>query len=211
MHVNQNLLSASLLIGMGVLGCSQPRFTYYVPPGISMQKFETIAIDPRTDYAFIIEGQRQLRDPEVQSLVLAELQAKGYRLAPPDQADLWVNAVLLIRAHQPSAGYSGGHGSHGGGAGSGHGGMGHGGHSSGLDVGSLGGGSGHSGRSHVTVLVQLVTRPSLDRVWFGTGIIAPAKDASGHHGHQPLPDTVKRLLDPLQARSTENRGVVADR
>lgn len=109
--MNRNVLSASLLIGMGALGCSQPQFTYYVPPGISVQKFETIAIDPRTDYAFIIEGKRQIKDPEVQNLVLAELQAKGYRLAPPDQADLWVNAVLLIKAFQSNAGSSGGHGS----------------------------------------------------------------------------------------------------
>jgi len=210
MHMKRILLSTSLLIGLGPLGCSKPQFTYYVPPGTSVQKFETIAIDPRTDYAFIIEGKRQLRDLEVQGLVLAELQAKGYRLAPPDQADLWVNVVLLIKAFQSNAGYSGGHGSHGGGASSGHGGMGHGGHSSGLDASSHGDGSSHSGSSDTTVLVQLVTRPSLERIWFGTGVVKPTKDASGHHGDQPLSDTVKRLLDPLQARSVANRETAMD-
>lgn len=206
----RNLLSASLLIGLGAIGCSKPQFTYYVPPGTSVQKFETIAIDPRTDYAFIVEGHRQLRDLEVESLVLAELQAKGYRLAPPDQADLWVNAVLLIRTHQSNAGYSSGHGSHGGGAGSGHGGMGHGGHASGPDVSTPGSGSSHSGGSDTTVLVQMVTRPSLERIWFGTGVVKPTKDASGHHGEQLLLGTVKRLLEPLLARSASGQKVAVE-
>lgn len=175
-----------------------------------MQKFETIAIDPRTDYTFIIEGKRPLRNPEVEGLVLGELQAKGYSLVPPDKADLWVNAVLLIQAYQSNAGYSNDHGSHGGGAGSGHGGMGHGGHSSGLDVGSHGGGPSHSGGADMTVLVQMVTRPSLERVWFGTGIIAPAKEASGRQSHHSISDTVKRLLGPLQARTTASREIARD-
>lgn len=201
--MNLNLFGAMFLIGIVASGCSKPRFSYDVPLGASVAKFETIALDPRTDYAFIFEGKRQFRDPEVQDLVLAELQARGYRLAPPDQADLWVNAVLLISAPQSNAGYGS---SHGGGTGSGHGGMSHGGHASGLDAASHGSGSGHSGHGDTTVLVQLVTRPSLERVWYGTGVVAPAKDASGHHGQQPLPDTVKRLLEPLQARTTANRG-----
>jgi len=198
--VNRNLLSASFLIAMAALGCSQPQFTYYVPPGVSVQKFETIAVDPRTDYAFIIEGMRQIKDPEVQNLVLAELQSKGYHLAPPDQADLWVNAILLVKSFRSNAGSPGGHGSHGGASG-GHGSMGHGGHSSAPDFGSHGEGSSHSASSDTTVLVQLVARPSLEKVWFGTGVIKPEKGASAHHGVQPLPSTVKRLIEPLQARN----------
>lgn len=200
--MNRNLLGALLLIGLGVIGCSKPLFIYDVPPGTSALKFETVALDPRTDRIFLIEGKRQLRDLEVQSLVLAELQAKGYRLVAPDQADLWVNALLLINSHVFSKEYSGSHGnSHGGGSGLGHGGMGHGGHSGGSDAdGDHGGSATHSGGSDMAVLVELVARVSLERVWAGTGEVAPSKGASGHHEHQPLSGTVGHLLESLQAR-----------
>lgn len=199
--MNRNL-GALLLIGLGALGCSKPQFIYDVPPGTSVQKFKTVALDPRTDRIFILEGKRQLRDPEVQSLVLAELQAKGYRLATPGEADLWVNALLLINAPGFSTGYSESHGdSHGGGSGLGHGGMGHGGHSVGAGAeGDHGGSAAHSGGSDMAVLVDLVARISLERVWAGTGEVAPSKDTSGHHEHLPLSDTVRRLLAPLKTR-----------
>ena len=210
--MTQNTLAALLLIGLGALGCSRPQFTYDVPSGIIPQKFKTIAIDPRTDRIFLIEGKRQLRDPEIQSLVRAGLQAKGYRLVAPDQADLWVNALLLISSPRFNKENSESHGnSHGGGSGLGHSAMGHGRYSGGSDSeGGHAGSTAHSGGSDMAVLVELVARISLERVWAGTGEVALSKDASGHHNHPPLSDTVGHLLEPLQARPSSDHGMRGD-
>lgn len=198
--MNRILLGAFfLLVG---LGCGRPQFTYDVPVGAPGRQYETVALDPRSDYIFILEGRRQLRDPEVQGLVLSELQAKGFRLVPPEQADLWVNALLLIQDSRLDGGPSANYGSsHGGGFGQGRGG-GHGTHSSAAEAeGGHGSGASHSGGGGLAVLTELVARSSLERVWFGIGDVVPSPGDTGHHGNPPLPGTVKRLLEPLPART----------
>lgn len=204
--VRHHLVVLMLLV-LSALGCAKPLFTYDVPADASLQSYSTIAIDPRTDRLFLTKGKRPLNDPETKSLVLSELQAKGYRLAPAEQADLWVGALLFMESHEPShMEISGPGSSHGGG----HGSMGHGGHTG----GSAGDGGHASGEAHskgagLSVLVELIARSSLERVWAGMGDLAlsakePKSHGSGHdQGHALLESTVKQLLEPLPGKPSQ--------
>ena len=195
-----------IVLGLSTLGCAKPQFVYDTPPGTSAQKYGTIALDPRMDRLFLIKGKRQLNDPETKDLVLAELQSKGYRLVPPDQAELWVGAYLFMESREPSHTESPGGGGHS--SGGGHGGMNHGGHSAVSDWGSShSDGESHSKGSGLSLLVELIARPTQERVWAGSGDLVSSEQAPVHHnpavenqGHTQLENTLKRLLVPLPAR-----------
>ena len=199
-----------IVLGLSTLGCAKPHFVYDTPPGTLAQKYGTIALDPRMDRLFLIKGKRQLNDPETKDLVFAELQSKGYRLVPPDQAELWVGAYLFMESREQSHTESPGGGGHT--SGGGHGGMNHGGHSAAIDGGtSHSGGESHSKGSGLSLLVELIARPTLERVWAGTGDLVSSEKAAHDHNpatedraHTILKNTVKRLLEPLDGyRSDE--------
>ena len=89
----------------------------------------------------------------------------------------------------------------------GHVGMNHGGHSSGSEGGSDPSVSpSHASGGGISVLVELVARPTLERVWFGTGDLIPSKHAAEGHGSALLEGTVKRLLEPLPGEPMMGKG-----
>lgn len=198
--MNRGFPGAAVLMIAGLgLACGQPQFRYDTPPHPGLRGSAKIALDPRTDYLYLLEGKRQVRDPEVQRQVLAELQAKGYRMVPPAEADLWVTAFLFISAGRPRTGAPAPSRGSGGG---------HGGHAAGFEgFGGHGDGASHGTGSEMDVLVELLARPSMERAWFGMGEVRALQKGPEHPKDSPLGDTVKRLLDPFpsptRARAAE--------
>jgi hypothetical protein len=153
--------------------------------------------------------------PEIQSQVMAAIEAKGYRFVPSDQAELWLDVVTLAAGstrHGNSAGNSGGRGgagggrsgrgSHGGGMEGGKGGMGgmggrnqqEGGETPSRDV-SAGGGD-------LMIVVELVERTSTEMVW--TGVLElpmPKSNPKSQPSSKGRIETeVDHLLGPLPVR-----------
>ena len=86
------------LAGALVMGCAshQPRCRYEIPSGVFMQRFRTVAMDPRLRRPW--DHQQPVNPQECKELVVRELQTKGYRLVPAEAADLWVSVLALTPA-----------------------------------------------------------------------------------------------------------------
>jgi hypothetical protein len=110
-----------MLLGMLALGCAKgPSFSYDMPPDAALGRYRTVALDPRRDVLAPALGKRPVDPRAFQGLVKAALEAKGYRVVPPDAAELWVEVFVLApepgegRAAGAGAGRKGGRGKRGG-------------------------------------------------------------------------------------------------
>jgi hypothetical protein len=177
------------------LGCSkQPTLSYSARPNTPIERFRDVALDPREDLIIAVEGMRPVGGTEIKAQVIAELQAKGYRVVPSDQAELWVDVWTLtpggLEHMRPMSGY-------------------------GRQSKSLhaGGGSvpfegdnrprGNTTASKLMVIVQLVERSSTDMVWSGTldlPLPKPNPKDPGNATHELITDQVKQLLGLIPAR-----------
>jgi hypothetical protein len=184
------------------LACAKPRFTYAVSPSFPLAAYRTVALDPRTDRVFVRDGYRPLDPALHRRAVLAELAAKRYQPAPPEEADLWLNIVVLMRAspermrERPAKGGGSRDGSGGSHRGGGRGG---GAHPGGVeDDGPRGAGMGSPGR--VLVIVQLRDRKTGLTVWQGEAETGAGERTPG--GAPPsLEADLHQLLLPLAART----------
>ena len=91
------LLGGLVLLGGLQMACTQrPTFTYQRTPGVAFEDLRRFALDPRRDLAWILEGQRTVPAPDYRAAAIRELQAKGFRLVEPDQADLWLEVIVAV-------------------------------------------------------------------------------------------------------------------
>lgn len=183
------------LLGLGA--CSRPAFEYVVQADLAKWPDKTVALDPRADVVYILEGKRPVDADAHRKAVMADLETRGFRLVPPGQASLWVDVWSLIPASAErgseaatrSKGEGGGHGKSGGRGGE----------------GSHRGGSGmaldapRSGNLDLTLVVQFLERENLRLVWRGTGTLT-LKERIRPDGTLSPEAEVRRLLEPLPAR-----------
>jgi hypothetical protein len=156
-----------------------------------------MAPDPRKDLILIREGLRPLDPGLHRKAVLAELEARNYRSAPPAEADLWVAVYVLAEA--PPEGRGGdsakakhregtGEGQRGGGRG------GRGGREAGTPREAMAG-----PRGKLTVIVQLQDRKTELPVWQGEANLDP-KDRAADGGPITIEEAMRQLLQPLPVR-----------
>lgn len=87
-------LALCLLACTLAAGCTRrPLYAYEGQEDVSLAQFREIALDPREDMLVIEEGRRPVDATYYKALVMRELQAMGYRTAPPDRAKLWVQVL----------------------------------------------------------------------------------------------------------------------
>jgi hypothetical protein len=190
-----------MFLGLLALGCAKgPRFSYDVPPGVALERYHTVALDPRRDIMVPATGKRSVDPREFKGLVTAALEAKGFRVVPPEEADLWVDVFVLApgqgegRAGVEGAGRKGGRGKRGalGESGS----------------GVRGGGStppgGHGpsgelplGSQELSVVVELLERKDVRMVWLGVLELPRPKKGADQVSAFSREQNVQRLLSPL--------------
>ncbi len=192
------LLGGLVLLGGLQMACTQrPTFTYQRTPGVAFEDLRRFALDPRRDLAWILEGQRTVPAPDYRAAAIRELQAKGFRLVEPDQADLWLEVIVAVpeRSREGAPGDSGGkkgHGKRGGGMG----GEGRG------PEGARGAGNRSepgfqaSPGGEATVIVKLLARSDQRALWSGSGLF-PAADKGAPKGPQDTAEgRIQQLLTP---------------
>ena len=195
-------LGGLLLLGGLQMACTQgPTFAYERTPEVEFENLRRFALDPRRDLVRIIEGQRTVPAPDYGAAAVRELQAKGFRLVEPEQADLWLDVIVAVpeRSREGAPGDSGGkkgHGKRGGGSGGGMGGEGRG------PEGARGAGSrpeagyGASPGGETTVIVKLLARTDQRTLWSGSGLF-PAAGKGTPKGFQDTAEgRVQQLLAP---------------
>jgi hypothetical protein len=178
------------------LGCGKPRFAYEVDPVFRSGAYQTVAADPRTDRVFIREGMRPL-NPELHlRAVLSELEARHYRPAHAQEADLWVATYFLVPG-RPEGGRGGpARASHSEGPGGGRHGGGHGGSGGGRPSA---GDPDMGGHGTFTLIVILLDRRTELPVWQGEANLND-RDKDSNGAPLSVETAVHQLLSPLAAR-----------
>lgn len=187
-------LRATLILLSLCAGCSRPEFSYSPPGTISMERFGTVALDPRTDMLLLMDGKRPVSAKAFQELVLREMADKGYSAVPPDQADLWIAVHALAESgsrggdprmdRAPMAGRdpmeeggprakSGGAPPHGGARPEGPGGR------------------------DVTLVVELLERGGAQRIWIGSAEVPSQGPRPAQAAPPDLQAWIRRFLAPL--------------
>jgi len=199
---------------MLLFGCSKPVFLYDPEPGKPLNLARELALDPRRDLLFVLEGKRTADPGPMKEVTLRELEAKGYRILPSEQsakAGLWIDVIAFMDGGRgPGAGSM----SKGGGRGSGGMGGGRGGKMGGDGGGSRrGGGSlnappdqpSHPSASGLGMvyIVQLVDPKSGELVWYGKMDVDAAIKKQGSDRPQSIQDQVRQFLAPLPSAQTE--------
>jgi len=190
-------LRATLVLLALCVGCSRPEFSYDPPGRVALERYRTVALDPRTDVLMLVEGKRPVPAREFQELVLHELAARGYGTVPPDQADLWISVHALAESgsrgdyprmdRAPMAGRDpmeeGGPRAKGGGA-------------------PPRGGARPEGRD-VTLVVEILERGGAQRVWIGSAEV-PSRGPRSAQAAPPDPQAwIRRFLAPLPPREVK--------
>jgi len=196
-------LLGPLALGAGLLlACARgPVFAYERAPGVALEDLRALALDPRQDMVWSIEGQRIVPAPDYRAAVIRELEARGFRLVAPDQAQVWLEVLVGVPERSgggeaKEGGGRGGHEKRGGGPGGGMGGSGRG----------QGGGPKPGGRAEpsyqaltggeATVVVKLLARTDQRTLWSGSGSF-PTPDRQAPPGFQDSPEgRVHQLLAP---------------
>jgi hypothetical protein len=191
-----------MILGVLALGCAKgPSFSYDVPPGVALERYHTVALDPRRDIMVPATGKRAVEPREFKGLVTAALEAKGFRVVPAEEAELWVDVFVLTpgqgegRAAGAGGGHKGGRGKRGGlgegGSGTARGG--------GLPPSGEHGPSGDQplGSQELSVVVELVERQEGRMVWLGV-LDLPRPEKGAELASAFLREqSVKQLLSPL--------------
>jgi hypothetical protein len=176
-----------------------------------------LAPDPRKDLIYLLEGKRAAEPGPMRDAAMQELEAKGYRILPredADQAELWVDVIAFVDERNGTMG--------GGPGGPGGGGMGRGGGM--RPGGGAGGGRGDHGGSSgarsgaapegpsaapgmsgkpaaagpgVLLVVQLVDPKTGQRVWYGRMDLDAALKTLGRDKPQTFQEQIRRFLAPL--------------
>ncbi|NTW84876.1 MAG: hypothetical protein HGB30_01795 [Holophagaceae bacterium] len=193
------LFGGLVLLGGLQTACTQsPTFTYERSSGVALENLRRFALNPRRDLAWILEGQRTLPAPEYREAAVRELQAKGFQLVAPEQADVWVEVIVAVPERSPggaSGGGKKGHDKRGGGSGKGMGGEGRG-SEGGRGTGSRPeAGPQASPDGEATVIVKLLARTDQRTLWSGSGLF-PAADKGSPKG---APDTAEGRVQLLLA------------
>ena len=193
---------AALLLAAATLGCvTEPQFTYDVRQGPVLDRAATLAVDPRA-LVWSLPGQHTEDPGAFRHAVLQELRAKGYLPAKPQDADLWLDVIVLApqrtgRTAPPPAGRGGQAG----------GGMNPGGRGRNHDLGAPDGGPRVEGpgqgepsaRGDLTVMVRLLSRSDEQVAWSGT-LVIPGHPAKAE-AHAAPEEWMHRLLAPLAAKN----------
>ena len=201
------LLGGLLLLGGLQTACTQgPTFAYERAPGVELEHLRRIALDPRRDLAWIIEGQRTVPAPDYRAAAIRELQAKGFRLLEPEQADLWLEVIVAVPERSREGGPGGGSGKKGhdkrsGGPGGGKGGEGRGPEGARAAGNRPEPGYGASPSGEATVIVKLLARTDQRTLWSGSGLF-PAADKGAPEGPRDTAEgRIRQLLAPCPGGS----------
>lgn len=166
--------SALALFALILLGCREPRLAYEIPADLKARGVASYCLDPRDHLAVVLEGKRLLDPEPFRGIASAILQAKGYRLVPPEQAAAW----LEVRVFTSAAGSERGHGTGGPPAGGEPRGAGAGGRAGGRGSRKGGGaaraeGSGPRGEGGTTIVVRLLHPADSALLWQGQVVVRP--------------------------------------
>ena len=197
-RTTRTALALGLLGLLGGLACTQgPTFSYERAPGVAFEDHRRFALDPRRDLAWFLEGQRTVPAPDARAAAGQELQATGYRLVEPDQADLWLEVIVAVpeRSREGAAGGGGGKKGHdkrgGGKGGEGRGPEGARGAGSRPEAGYAASPAGES-----TVIVKLLARTDQRTLWSGSGLFPAADKGAPQRPQDTAEGRVQQLLAP---------------
>jgi hypothetical protein len=182
------------LLVLAATACSGPSFTYSGHPDVDLTRFRDVGLDPRKDIMVMLDGKRAVDIPEARTLVMAQLEAKGYRIVPPDQAQLWLEVFTLhpiaTRYKPPPSRNNSAD-------------------QSGAKAGRAAGDqkpvefNAPLGNLGVTVVVQLVDCATKEVLWSGI-LDQPLPRPEPHKALTPMGEVLaaplKELMDPLSAR-----------